>query len=199
MKSTGVKAGLIEASKGCLRFQSLLPGYLEGENSSEIPAHAAECEYCRCLLLDLEAIRKVSVDPVEDEPPAAVWSAIRATLVEEDIIRRAPKSFWEWRLPGRSRGHRGLWGYPVPIAAAALVAIAAVVLFKSPGYLVRSPLQPAAAYTLHAAAFMQGSATPQDTAALRQTISEMEQAYRDNQSSFEPSMRATYEKSLSSL
>lgn len=194
MKPTEAKSGSVGASENCLRFQSALPGYLEGESFPEVPAHAAECEYCRCMLADLEIIRKTSAEPAEDAPPAAVWSAIRASLIEEGIIR-APKSVWQRWLPGRGRG---LLGYPAPIAVAASVAIVAVVLFKAPGYLVRSPLQPAA-YTLHAAAFMQGSAAPQNTAALRQTISEMEQAYRDNQSSFEPSMRATYEKSLTSL
>ncbi|MGH9345106.1 MAG: hypothetical protein ACRD19_15260 [Terriglobia bacterium] len=199
MTPTRAKGGSTEADESCLQFQSLLPGYLEGENHALIPTHAAECEYCRCLLLDLEGIRKVSGELTEEEPPAAVWSAIRSTLIEEGVIR-TPKSFWQRWLPGRGqRVHVGFLSYPVPIAAAVVVALAAVVLFKSPGYLVRSPLPPATIYTLHAAAFMQGSAAPQDTTALRQTVSEMEQTYRAQQSSFEPSMRATYEKSLSSL
>lgn len=198
MKSTGVNTGPVEAGESCLQFQSLLPAYLEGENHAQIPAHAAECEYCRCLLLDLEGIRKESGELPEVEPPAALWSAIRATLIEEGVIH-ARGSFWQRWLKGGRRGSFGFLGYPVPVAAAVVVALAAVALFKSPGYLIHSPLPPAAAYTLHAAAFMQGSAAPQNTAALQQTITEMEQTYRANQSSFEPSMRAAYDKSLSSL
>lgn len=105
-----------------------------------------------------------------------------------------------WRIfTGRRPGRFGLVGYPVPLAAAAAVALIAVALFKTPGYLVRSPLPRATVYTLHAAAFMQGSAAPEDTSSLRQTASQMEQAYHASLPSIDPSVRATYEKSLNSL
>lgn len=194
MKPEGSKAGTIHAGEECLRFQSGLPDYLEGENHPEIEEHAAQCEYCRCLLEDVEIIRKVSSEPVYDDPPATAWASIRSTLITEGIIH-PPLNFWDRWLPGRSWG---ILRYPAPIAAAAAVAIAAVVLLKSPRYVVRSPLQ-SATYTLHNDAFLQGNTAPQDVASLRQTISELEQSYQANQSSLEPSMRATYAKSLASL
>lgn len=193
----------MEASGNCLEFQSLLPGYLEGEGHAGIPAHAAKCEFCRCLLEDLEGIRKAGGELAEVEPPAAMWTSIRAALVDEGIIREpeAPRSRWRIFSGNRSgrAGRFALVGYPVPLAAAAAVVLIAVALFKTPGYLVHSPLPQATVYTLHAAAFMQGSAAPEDTSSLRQTARQMEQAYQASLPSIDPSMRATYEKSLDSL
>lgn len=190
----------MEASEGCLEFQAQLPGYLEGDGGAGVPSHAAECEFCRCLLEDLGGIRKASGELAEEEPPAAVWTSIRTTLVAEGIIRAPEAARSRWRIfTGRRPGRFGLVGYPVPLAAAAAVALIAVALFKTPGYLVRSPLPRATVYTLHAAAFMQGSAAPEDTSSLRQTASQMEQAYHASLPSIDPSVRATYEKSLNSL
>lgn len=205
---------MMEAGEDCLQFQSLLPGYLEGENHAHISAHAAQCEFCRCLLLDLESIRSVGSELAEaHEPPAMMWSAIRSTLAQEGIIREphtaaAPGNVERLR-PRKSASRSSRWGrwnwlgalgYPAPLAAAVVVALVAVALFKTPGFLVRPSHSMAQSYPIHAAAFMQGSAAPpHDTAALRQTVSEMEQTYRANQASLEPAMRATYDKSLDSL
>lgn len=188
----------MEASESCLEFQSLLPGYLEGESHVGIPAHAVECEFCRCLLEDLEGIRKAGSELAEVEPPAAMWTSIRVALVEEGIIHspKASRSRWSLFNPfGRLR----FVGYPVPLTAAVVVALVAVALFRTPGYLVHSALPKATVYTLHAAAFMQGSAAPQDTSSLRQTASQMEQAYQASLPTIDPSVRATYKKSLDSL
>lgn len=210
MNSAAASGGLMEAGQGCLQFQSLLPGYLEGENHAQIPAHAAQCEFCRCLLLDLESIRSAGSELAEaHEPPAMMWDAIRSSLAREGIIREphptAARSDIRPRQPRRLTSRWGRWnwlgalGYPAPLAAGVVAALIAVALFKTPGFLVHPSHSMAASYPIHAAAFLQGSAAPHDTTALRQTVSEMEQTYRANQASLAPAMRATYDKSLDSL
>lgn len=192
------ESGLAQASEACLRFQAELPAYLEGEGSERVQAHAAVCGYCNCLLADLENIRTAGSEAGLDEPPPAVWARVREGLLKEGIIRTPARA-----RPVRS-GFRERWfpwktgtllRYPAPIAAAAIVAV--VILFKVPGYLAHSPMQ--SANTLHPAAFMQSDVAPQDIAALRQTIDQLDAAYQANQASLDPGMRATYEKSLASL
>ncbi|MGH9397524.1 MAG: hypothetical protein ACRD18_11825 [Terriglobia bacterium] len=198
MKTEG--ANTVSAGDYCLKFQAVLPAYLEGENHAEVTAHAAVCEYCRCLLADVENIRQAGSEPGMDEPAITVWASVRATLIEEGIIQ-IPDRFERARVGAGGRWFpwnvRGFLRYPAPIAAAAAVIVVCVVLFKAPGYLVHSPMQ--SVNTLHAAAFMQGDVAPQDIASLRQTINQLDQAYLANQASLEPSMRETYQKSLDSL
>lgn len=190
----------VPANELCLKFQADLPAYLEGEKRAEAVSHAAVCEYCRCLLADIENVRQASSAPGLDDPPDRVWTCVRARLIEEKIIRNpaglepAAATMGKWWFPWK------VWGflrYPAPIAAAAAVVIASVVLFKAPGYLAHSPMQ--SVNTLHPAAFMQSDIAPQDIASLRRTISQLDEAYRANESSLEPSMRETYQKSLDSL
>ncbi len=192
--------GAVPVGESCLKFRADLLAYLEGDSPADAAGHAAECEYCRCLLADIENVRQAGSAPGVDEPPARVWTSVRAVLIEEKILRRpvgakpAPAGFadgwFPWKLTGFLR-------YPAPIAAAAAVLVASVVLFKAPGYLVRSPMQ--SVNTLHPAAFMQSDVAPQDIASLRLTIRQLDEAYRANQASLEPSMRETYQKSLDSL
>lgn len=193
MKHEGANSDALLACESCLRFQLVLADYLDGGNHPEILTHAEECDFCRCLLADLEAIQKTAPDSCVEEPPAAVWANVRSTLAAEGLIR-LPKT----RFGGRWLAGNGIWGYRIPVAGAAAVIVAAVVLFRFPGYLHRLPA-PHAAYTMHAAAFMQGNADPEGMASLRQTINELEKEYHANESSLEPSMKATYTRSLASL
>lgn len=192
------ESGLAQASEACLKFQAELPAYFEGESSAEVAAHAAVCAYCKCLLTDLENIRAAGSEAALDEPSPAVWARVREGLLNEGLIRipadvrPARSSFKERWFPWKAGT---LLRYPAPIAAAAIVAV--VILFRVPGYLAHSPMQ--SANTLHPAAFMQSDVAPQDIAALRQTIDQLDAAYQANQSSLDPGMRATYEKSLASL
>lgn len=184
------------AGDACLEFQSALPGWLEGEEQPVVKAHAAECEFCRCVLTDLENIARASSEAALEEPPAALWASIRGSLIKEKIIRNPGAEGWQavrfgW-LPWRAKG---FMRYPALIAAAAIVAL--IVSFKAPGFLATHPMQ--SVNTLHPAAFMQDDVEPQEISQLRQTVSQLDQAYLANQASMEPSMRATYQSSLDSL
>lgn len=55
-------------------------------------AHLEACRHCRSLVADLETIAMVARTlPKEIEPPARVWTALRAQLVAERIIREKPE------------------------------------------------------------------------------------------------------------
>jgi hypothetical protein len=176
----------------CLNFETDLVGYLEGEHTPALLAHAEGCEFCRCLLADLQQIRLVSSQFELESPPAAVWTRIRETLVAEGVIRQQP-SFWSRLVP---RSKVNLLRTPVPLGALAAAAIAAVVLLRSPASRTHpSALQEQAVHTMPVAEFM----APADVAQLKRTIGQLEVAYHANESQLEPSIKATYEKSLASL
>lgn len=177
---------------GCTDFENNLAAYLEGEKAPAVVDHAKECDFCRCLLADIQLIRTASPELGLEEPPAALWVNIRATLVQEGVIHSDRRSFWSRWLP---HGEWRTLRYPAPVAAAVIVA--AIVLFKAPGYLVRPAPQPA--NIIHAAVFGQDVMASQDISGLRQTIGQLEQTYRANQSLLEPSMKSAYDKSLDSL
>ncbi len=183
---------MIPAGEPCLRFQAALPDYLGGDARPEVPAHAAQCEPCRCLLADLELIRQAGAQYQDEEPPARLWVNIRSALVAEGMIHEPSQRRW------RPRNARWVFGYQLPVAVAAAIAIVAVVLFKAPGYLVHSPAEPAA-YTLHPAAFMRVEVGPRDLASLQQTAAELEKSFQANQSYLDPSTKNAYAKSLSSI
>lgn len=192
MSDEGMEEGM-KLRDACEKFEANLAFYLEGDSDPEMLSHASECDFCRCLLADLDLIRKVSTELGMEEPPARVWANVRAVLIEEGIVHD-PVSFWRRWVPRRGRS---FVRHPAPLAAAAVAVVMAVVLFKAPGYLVRSGTPPA--NVIHMAVFSQDYMAPRDISSLRATIQQLEQAYQANETSLEPSMKATYQKSLDSL
>jgi hypothetical protein len=73
----------------CQEFEAVLEQTGEQPMPPEASAHAAECGNCRSLVADLETIaamaRELSVP--DEEPPARVWTQLRAQLEAEGIIR----------------------------------------------------------------------------------------------------------------
>jgi hypothetical protein len=73
----------------CQEFEAVLEQTSEQPMPAEASAHAAQCGSCRSLAADLEAIaamaRELSVP--DEEPPARVWTQLRAQLEAEGIIR----------------------------------------------------------------------------------------------------------------
>lgn len=176
------------SSEACERFSAELPAYLEGGDGAEVLAHAAVCEFCQCLLGDMQLIRSTGTVLAVDEPPARVWANIRVTLVQEGIIQQRT-GFWESvRL-----GFLGRRRWPAPVAAGILAAVL-IVLFRFPGVLVR----PAAQQQTVAAA-TQSYVEPADLVSLRQSVDQLEHAYQANASQLEPSLKSTYQTSLRSL
>jgi hypothetical protein len=72
----------------CEEFQSHLPDLIAtGEDISQHP-HILECELCRSLLADLEAIAEAArqlLAPVED-PPDTVWEQIQSKIQAEGPV-----------------------------------------------------------------------------------------------------------------
>ncbi len=82
----------------CNEFLEYAEHWTEGERHPDAAAHMAACVRCRALVGDLEAVQVAATRlESEVEPPARVWSAIRAQLESEGIIRRRG---WQERLGG---------------------------------------------------------------------------------------------------
>lgn len=174
------------AGSSCLAFEAELASYLDGEERPQLLAHARQCDFCRCVLADLQQIRMLSSEIELQDPPAAVWTRVRATLVAEGVIKTQP-GFWKRWSVLRA---------PLPVGALAAAAIAAIVLIKSPGRLFQTHAP--AARTIHAMA-IQEYMPPADFAQLKRTIQQLQVAYNANESLLEPSTKETYRKSLASL
>ena len=180
------------ADDSCLNFEMQLADYLEGEPRPALLAHARQCDFCRCVLADIEQVRALGSEMLLEEPSAALWKNIRAALVAEGIIRVRPASRG-WRM---LRGIRSALWHPLPVTGLAAAVTAIIILLGTPGYLVRHPAAPSPA--IQRASVYQYMA-PGDIAQLTRTIRQLERSYRVNESYLEPSMKATYEKSLESL
>jgi hypothetical protein len=109
----------------CQEFESVLEQASEQPMPAEAAAHLKECGNCRSMAADLEAItamaRELSVP--DEEPPARVWTQLRAQLVEEGIIR-TPE--FQHAKPARSGWFAGALSWmrrPVMVAAYAAVMV----------------------------------------------------------------------------
>lgn len=75
-----------QKNMSCEEFQAHLPELIgAGTDVSEHP-HVKECELCRALLADLEAIAAAAREllPVED-PPDRLWEQIQSAIRDEDV------------------------------------------------------------------------------------------------------------------
>lgn len=83
----------------CVEFQNELSEVLEGQRSAAHEAHLASCANCTALLEDVNEIVVQARDLPLAEPGPQVWTRLRASLVEEGLVREsaassAPK--WAW-------------------------------------------------------------------------------------------------------
>jgi hypothetical protein len=110
---------------GCSEFLKSLDGWMEGERLPDAAAHLGTCPRCRVLVADLETIRTASLalGREEAEPPARVWTGLRARLEEEGLVRRRG---WGW------------FGNLVPALPGPAVAAAYLTLLAVAGFLVGS-------------------------------------------------------------
>jgi hypothetical protein len=115
----------------CSDVLQYLEPRMEGERVPQVEAHLRACAHCQGVAGDLEAIRRAGqqLGEVAVEPPPHIWTAVRARLVEEDLIREPSwtKRWTEWlgsRVPA----------LPRPVVAGAYLALllAAGVLISSP-------------------------------------------------------------------
>lgn len=77
----------------CSEFLQFSGDWLEGQRTPAAASHLASCSGCRAVVADLEAIRHAGSLFPEDEPSSRVWSAIKAQLHAEGLIR-APRPGW---------------------------------------------------------------------------------------------------------
>jgi hypothetical protein len=74
---------------GCNEFLNQVDAWLDGDHAAGARAHLRDCARCRGLVDDLDAIRQGARAwaAEEAEPPARVWTSLRAQLGQEGLIR----------------------------------------------------------------------------------------------------------------
>jgi hypothetical protein len=86
----------------CNEFLSQLDAWMDGERPAAARAHLRDCAHCRNLVDDLGAIREAAHDwaAAEVDPPARVWTSLRAQLEQEGLThdgrRRRTLSLTRW-------------------------------------------------------------------------------------------------------
>lgn len=109
----------------CQEFESVLEQASEQPMPAEATAHLKQCGNCRSLAADLETIttmaRELTVP--DEEPPARVWTQLRAQLVEEGIIRTPELQHATEQKSGWLAGVLGFMRRPVMVAAYAAVMV----------------------------------------------------------------------------
>jgi len=109
----------------CQEFESVLEQSIDQPMPAEATAHLTQCGDCRALTADLEAItamaRELSVP--DEEPPARVWTQLRAQLVEEGIIRTPELQHAAEQKSGWLAGVLGFMRRPVMVAAYSAVMV----------------------------------------------------------------------------
>jgi hypothetical protein len=109
----------------CQKFESVLEQASEQLMPAEAAAHLKQCENCRSLTADLEAItamaRELSVP--DEEPPARVWTQLRAQLECEGIIRTPELQHAEAARTGWFAGVLTWMRRPVMVAAYAAIMV----------------------------------------------------------------------------
>ena len=73
----------------CNDFRREAENWMEGARGTAAASHLEHCPRCRALIQDLEAIRNLAGGLAEmaPAPPPRVWTALRAQLEAEGIIR----------------------------------------------------------------------------------------------------------------
>ena len=174
----------------CRRFDAELPAFMEGAEGTSVRSHAEECSQCYGALADLEEIRALAQDLPLLDPPAHLWSKVRATLATEGVIRESSR--WQDRWLSLF----GIRTRLVPIAGLASLAAFSLLLVLPPG------LNNAPSYNvsreLNAPVAVSSAADLQLTAMVK-TLGTMEQDYHRAEIYLDPALKATYEKGLSVL
>ena len=125
------------AVNNCKDFLNRLETWTASESSADAQSHLGSCADCRALLEDLNAIRAEarSWDAHQAQPPERIWTALRAQLEQEGLIRSAETG----RLAGAVAPTRKNWlsawvrGIPRPALAGAYLSILVVLGFALGG------------------------------------------------------------------
>lgn len=111
----------------CDEFANYLEPWLEGKPHPDAQSHVRDCPRCRSLVEDLNLIQSTAHQWGAEhvEPPARLWTSLRAQLLEEGLIRE------------RSLQRRWFNGWftalPRPVLAGAYLAVLVAVGFGLSG------------------------------------------------------------------
>src|SRR5271156_6015815 len=121
----------------CREFLNYLEPWMEGERPQDAQAHVRGCAHCSGVVSDLEAIhaeaRSWSVE--EQDAPERVWTALRAQLEQEGLIRETGPASEDRAQAAAPRGwFAGLFPrLPRPVLAGAYLAALIAVAFALSG------------------------------------------------------------------
>ena len=92
------------ATMDCNEFLHHLEPWLEGSQHPEARVHLHDCSHCRGLVEDFGALQTAAreLSAADPEPPARVWTSLRAQLEQEGLIRDGRRTNW---LRGALRAH----------------------------------------------------------------------------------------------
>jgi hypothetical protein len=177
-------------SPECRQFEIDLADYLEGESRPEVARHAEACPFCSVVLADLELLRSEARALPMEEPPARIWSNVRAQLAAEGVIREQV-SWRQWFSLGN------LQHAAAPLGALACLAIFGAILLvptssmdhaKTAGWLSLKDRDAAAARVLRV-----------EDGELASMVSDLEKDFNARQASLAPTVKDTYLQGLKSL
>jgi hypothetical protein len=106
----------------CEEFERQSEHWMDGHRAPEAREHAMECERCRAMVEDLDAIRLFAPQlAATAAPPERLWTSIRAQLEREGLIHEPG---WMERVGGWVR----VSARPVATAAAAALTLALIAM-----------------------------------------------------------------------
>jgi hypothetical protein len=119
------------AAIDCKRFLNQLDAWMDGQRTADAQAHARNCSLCRSMVADLGSITTAarSMAAEEIEPPARVWTSLRAQLEREGLIREPLVRVNETPERAAAAGGWRRWFGAIPrpaLAGAYLAALVAV-------------------------------------------------------------------------
>jgi hypothetical protein len=124
----------------CKKFLTWLESSNPGDPSVSLPPHPLSCSSCRSVLEDLNAIQAEarSWEASEAEPPAHIWTSLRAQLEQEGLIRiSAPERATSQVVSSPGWFERLFSQFPRPVLAGAYLAILVAAGFAFSGPLGR--------------------------------------------------------------
>ena len=106
----------------CEEFVRQSERWMDGDRTPEAREHAMECEQCRAMVEDLDAIRLFAPQlAATAAPPERLWTSIRAQLEREGLVHEPG---WMERLGGWVR----VSSRPVATATAAALTLALIAM-----------------------------------------------------------------------
>ncbi len=178
----------IQIPPECRRFDLELPRYLEGEASTQVEGHAAQCGACRSVLEQLRGIQAAARQLPEESPSPKMWVQLRSRLRAEGLIHARRRRWASWldqlTLPSRL----------IPASVIAVLAVATVLVVTSSHHSnMGTRLEMTSSSTP-----LQANYSAQEIS-VEHTVRQMAQAYHSQINFTDPDVREDYQKGIASL